>query len=211
MSPKKIHPVLWYKGADFLSFLPSGWKCDDYGPEKTSAWWLDIPQRCLDPTQTLIDVCNTISWCLSGKHSSNIHIFYSRAGSVLWRKSGCLDGKRLTSSSQSPSALCQAMYTLCRFSENCIFDLVNVRLCCFIARCGTGFDWNKKLKSQSRIWFSLPSHQILKRLSEAKVPNEGSYRYACQWKPSCFPTDRLGVKTWWNVRSDNGERQCPHM
>lgn len=82
--------------------------------------------------------------------SSNIHIFYYRAGSLLWRKSGCLDAECLTSSSQSPSALCHAMCTLCRSSENCFFDLVSVRVCCFIACCGMCAIADIKSQSHSR-------------------------------------------------------------
>lgn len=165
--------------------------------------WLH-PKGVLDPTQTLMHVCHTISWCLSGKHSSNIHIFSPRAGSLLWRKSGRLDAKRLTSSSQSPSALCHATYTLGRSSENCIFDLVNKRVCCFIACCDTGYRWNKKLKSQSRDVIFTPEPSNIEKVKQCHRARRG--------KSQVHVSKKTVLLSLWQARgSDSEERRRPRM
>lgn len=94
-----LQTVLWWKGADFSPVLPSDGKCDDNDPP--SAWLLDVSQRWWEPTPTLLDVCKAESYCLSGKYSSDIHIFHSRVGSLLRRKSRHSNAERFASSSES--------------------------------------------------------------------------------------------------------------
>lgn len=156
--------------------------------------WLH-PKGVLDPAQTLMHVCHTISWCLSGKHSSNIHIFYPRPGSLLWRKSGRLDAKRLTSSSQSPSALCHATYTLGRSSENCIFDLVNERVCCFIACRDTSYRRNKKLKSQSRDVIFTPEPSNIEKVKRCHRARRG--------KSQVHVSKKTVLLTFWQARGSD--------
>lgn len=71
-------------------------------PKKNaSAWLVDVPQRCWEPRPTLLDVCKAVSCCLSGKYSSDIHIFHSRVGSLLWRKSRHSNAERFAGYSES--------------------------------------------------------------------------------------------------------------
>lgn len=145
----------------FTIWLKMWWQWHPPSPKKASAWLLDVPQRCWEPTPTL-DVCKAVSCCLSGKYSSDIHIFHSSVGSLLWRKSRHSNADRFASSSGSTCHVprCLATGEMAFLSLSMWPYLVQWRA---VLDC----DWYKEPKSQLRSRCSLPSHQILKRLSNA--------------------------------------------